>query len=283
MNAGESRRVPSKAFWNSRIRIASQVPNSIEVYNIQGKCPPLTGPTVSLDQSWSIKLHHDDYQFDYFYLNQGSTLSVTYQQSHGATNISILKGTSTLHALRSSDLDSGSALLTRYVGASQQAVFTYTVPDTDTYILLYDNASTSSGMATVTIHVDLTTYDLEKEQPFAGCYALDCFVDAKGSDCLLLEALPGTSGVTVHVTADRQWLIIGAFALLPLAIGVYLHLRRIPTSARDQPLDPESLTTPTAPEATSADVVDYESIPIVMAEDMYPVAVPVGAKLTSYD
>jgi hypothetical protein len=283
LNAGESRRLPLNAFWNRRIKIASQVPNGIEVYNIEGKCPPLTGHTVSFDQSWPITLSPDDYQFDYFYLNQGSTLRVTYQQSQGATNISILKGTSTLHALQKGDVI-GSALLARYTCASQQAAFTYTAPDTDTYILLYDSASASLGKATVTIHIDLTTYDLEKEQPFAGCFALDCFVATKGGDCLLLEALPGTSEVTVHVTADCQWLIIGAFALLPLAVGVCLHLRRITTSAGDQPPVPEPLTTPTAPpEATSVDVVDYESIPIAAVEDIHPVAVPVGAKLTSYD
>ena len=87
----------------------------------------------------------------------------------------------------------------------------------------------------------------------------------------------GRVGGGVHITADCQWLIIGAFALLPLAVGVCLHLRRITMSAGDQPPVLESLTTPTAPEATSMDVIDYESIPITVGGDIYPVAVPVVA------
>jgi hypothetical protein len=289
LNGGESRRIPSKAFWNRRIKIASQIPNGIKVYDIKGLCPPLTGPTISLNQSWNIALAPDDYQFDYFYLNKGSALSVKYQQHKGATTISILKGSHTLASLRSGEVDSESPLLTRYAGASQEAVFTYTVPETDTYILLYDNASTSSGKATITIQADLTTHDLQNQQPLSGCFALDCIVKLSGNDCLILQAQAqaGTtsSEITVKVTADRQWFLIGAIALLPLLTGICWHQQqqRSTVPYEDAPLAPKTTTATAPPEATSANVVDYESIPIVVADDIYPVAVPVGAKLTTYD
>ena len=57
-----------------------------------------------------------------------------------------------------------------------------------------------------------------------------------------------------------------------------LHLRQIHMSEGEYhpPLIPESsrILMPTAPEqeaTTSADVVDYESLPIAAVEDMYPV------------
>jgi hypothetical protein len=111
-------------------------------------------------------------------------------------------------------------------------------------------------------------------------------VELSGNDCLILQAQPGSttsSEITVRVTADRHWFLIGAIALLPLITGICLHQKRRSTVRQEDPQIAHETTTPTAPEATSVVVVDYESIPIVVAEDMYPVAVPVGAKLTPYD
>ena len=120
-NAGETRRIPARVVLNSHVQIQSQVANGIVVYDIEERCPALTGPSIPIDESWHFHLAPDDYQFDSYYLTKGSTLTVTFQQKLGATSISLLKGINELHAVQA-DEDypsfSTQALLTRYTAAA---------------------------------------------------------------------------------------------------------------------------------------------------------------------
>lgn len=300
-NAGETRRIPTRPILTSHVQIQSQVANGIVVYDIHGKCPALVGPTVSLDESWNLHLAPDDYQFDYYYLTKGSSLTVSFQQRRGATDISLLKGMNQLHAVQG-DEDypsfSSQALLTRYTAAvscehhhkckhgapcehpkcsyGPPITIVYTVPESDVYIIVYDNASASPGRANSTIHVNLATYDLEKQVPYAGCEALTCSVDTKKKECLLLQAPSGGPLVTVHITAKRRWLVITSIALVPMLIAIGLQVRRLVESRRAEQGEMPPATNPEAL-LSGGDTVDYESIPIVAAEDVVPVAVPVDA------
>jgi len=290
-NAGETRHIPTRHFLTSHIEIQYQIANGIVVYDIEGACPKLTGPTVPLDETWHFHLAPDDYQFDYYYLTKGSTLTVTFQQHRGATDISLLKGQSQLHAVQG-DEDypsfSSDAILTRYSAAvscehhhgcheySPPIVISYTVRESDVYIIVYDNASSSPGRANATIHIDLTTYDLENQVPYAGCGSLTCNVKTKRRECLLLQAPSDGPIVTVHVMAKRKWFVIISMAIVPMVIALALRLRyRIRESLHDElpPATNPEATVPTAP----SDTVDYESIPIVAAENIVPIAVPVDA------
>ena len=284
-NAGETRRVSANRFFDSRIQIQSQVANGIEVYDLHGACPPLSGPTVPLDESWTVKLAPGDYQFDYFFLNQGSSLNMTYHQGKGATNISIFRGKQALRSLQNNVDDDdtlASPVLKRYAGASQTATISFTPSKSDVYVLVYDNASTSAGSATVSYHIDLTTFDLSKQTPSPDC-SLTCTVDLHfgGGDCILLKAPSGI--VTVHITAVRKWWLIVVIAILPLAIAIsrQAHRNAFPhDSLRPPSTNPEATLQPTSPDENviHADTVDYESIPIIPAENVYPVAVPVDVK-----
>lgn len=294
-NAGETRRVATRAILTSQIEIQSQVPNGIVVYDIKGKCPTLTGPAIPLDESLNLHFAPDDYQFDYFYLNKGSSLTVTFQQRRGATNLSLLKGTNQLHAIQG-DEDypsfASQAILTRYTASPCEPhhdayhhkcaygppiTISYVAPESDVYIIVYDNASSFSGRANTTIHVNLATFDLTNQTPFSHCQSLTCSVDTRRKDCLLLQAPSDGSVVTVHVTAKRRWLIIVSLSLLPLVIAIFLQVWRRRESARSE----EAMPPATNPEVTAtlvatqdAPSVDYESIPIVADANVVPVAVP---------
>ena len=291
LNGGETRRIPTKPILTKRMEIQSQVGNGMLVYDIAGACPPLTGPIVSLNETWKLHLSPDDYQYDYYYLTMGSTLQVTFYQHHGATDISVLKGTGQLHNVESGEdfpAFASQALFTRYTMAadhhhSPPTVFKYTVPESDVYIIVYDNASSSSGRARAMIHVELATYDLANQPSLKGkdCQALTCTVDTKRNMCLLVQA-SGPDVVTVHITAKRKWLAISLIALIPILIALVLRMlqARRQESAENQTLQPPA----TYPEAAtyapllterSDATADYESIPIVASSDVVPVAVPI--------
>lgn len=317
-NAGETRHLATRNTLTSQVQIHSQVSNGIIVYDVDGKCPDLTGPTVSLEESWTLHLHPDDYQFDYYFLTKGSSLTVAFQQHRGATAISLLKGESELHAVEG-DEDypsfSTQSLLTRYTAAALSCeeashhnkchhargppiTFTYMVPESDIYIIVYDNASSTSGKANTTIHVDLTTYNLANQVPFPDCQPFTCLVNTHRNNCLLLQAPSDGGIVTAHITAKRRWLVICSIALSPLVFAICLRLWKgresssAATAELPPPPPPPPATNPevvTAPLKTPAQEqqqhdapVDYESIPIVASEDVVPVAVPVG-ELTSDD
>ena len=281
LNAGETRRMPSTSLFTQKLEIESQVADSIKVYNTgSSRCPPLTGPTVPFDSSLDIELAPDDYQFDYFYLNKDSYLNLTLQQEKGATNVYLFTGNLALQRILQPSYDEEpfsphDAVIKRYVGASQQVNLEYTVPKTNVYILVYDSASSSAGKTKFTIHLDMTTYNLKNLEEYSGCSAASCVLENINGDCVLVQA---QSETTIHLTGTRRWLVIVLLTLAPLLFGV-LYLRR---QEEAENATPPPATNPEAnvPEATAVStapledyVVDYESIPIVAAEEVVPMPV----------
>jgi hypothetical protein len=213
-----------------------------------------------------------------------------------------MKGTDALHGVQEGEdypSFSSRALLTRYTAASchhgkchgggiSPTVIAYTVPESDVYVIVYDNASSSAGHANATIHIDLATYDLTKQVPYAGCQALTCSVDTRRNECLLLQAPSEGDVVTVHITAKRRWLVLTGIAFIPMMIAFGLQILRRREGVEEETRTPPPATNPeaavsSAPNATAPisaqpdDTVDYESIPIVTSENVIPVAVPVDA------
>ncbi|KAI2509548.1 hypothetical protein MHU86_4809 [Fragilaria crotonensis] len=201
LNAGETRQIPNNAWLHNQVSISTNIQGSASIYSMNGACPPLTGPTVSFGQTEDLTLSEDDYQYDYFYLNTGSFLDVTFTQDYGATNVFVLRGLRV--ALSHDNSFSSAALLTRYAGAGQTANVQYSALASDTYTVIYDNASNSNGHATVTYQVTLTTYNLDGVTPVSDCEgSVSCSIDVRGRTCILVKA---TDEVTVHVSASRRW------------------------------------------------------------------------------
>mmetsp|Transcript_9556 Transcript_9556/g.15922 ORF Transcript_9556/g.15922 Transcript_9556/m.15922 type:complete len:424 (+) Transcript_9556:216-1487(+) len=230
LNAGETRKIQTKATLNTKVFVASNIPDSTSIYTFPGACPPLTGPLVSLESTQDISLAQGDYQYDYFYLNAGSSLDVTVGQESGATNVILVRGLAAVEDSNGqSDDDSfsfeGSLLVKKYAGAGQTAHVKYTVRDTDTYVVIYDNASNKhhGSKATVSYNVTLTTYNLEGKEPVSDCAgSLSCQINV-GHDCILVRA---DKEVTVHVSTSRRWGVLLLFSSIPILIGLCCLGRR---------------------------------------------------------
>lgn len=290
-NPGETRRVVEGTWLMRRMHFASQVTNSINIYAINGHCPPLTGPLVTLSDTIPIKLAPDDYQFDYFFLNEGSAIDLVVTQDSGASNVMVLRGTDSLERMdddEGDDYDSFSkqALLKRFAGAGQQVHVQYTVSYSDVYVLLYDNASSGKGKATVEYNINATTYNLSGAKP-KSCLPLTCTLLLEEDQCILVQAIQTDSNskdpISVRLSPDRRWGLISILAVLPIFVGLICwretsqyksDVNAPPATAPHRSMDG---STPTAPLASTApmEAVDYESILIVSGENVVPVAVPV--------
>lgn len=229
LNAGETRQVVGANSWlTNHIAISTNVPDSVSLYAIDGACPPLTGPTIQIANTETIQLAQGDYQYDYFYLNAGSFLDVSLQQDYGASNLMVMRGLGTVQGDANGESDnygsfSSKALLTRYAGATQIAHVQYVAPKSDTYVVVYENASNSKGRSTVTYQVYLKTYEMNGITPISDCESsIECNLDLKGGrQCLLVRAM---SEVTVHISTSRRMDSIFFYSIVPLSLVACLVL-----------------------------------------------------------
>ena len=76
------------------------IDGGVHVFSFDGACPPLTGPPVTLQFGPSTRhLEEGNYQFEYFWLNEGSKIRVDVTQLHGSSNVYILMGDQLLERL----------------------------------------------------------------------------------------------------------------------------------------------------------------------------------------
>jgi hypothetical protein len=225
LNAGESRHIKIPAL-DKRVFVSSNIPQSTMIYAIDGACPPLTGPKVTLSNSMNIELAQGDYQYDYFYLNKGSSIEVTLNQNKGATNLLILRGLDNIENKSENDGPDAfirKAVLKRYAGAGQTAHLQYVVPESDTFVVVYDNASNSKGQISISYDVELTTFDLKGKTtiPLSWCDSSRCTIDtAKNHGCILVKA---QVELTLYVRASRKWGMIFLYSVIPLLVGLWCN------------------------------------------------------------
>jgi hypothetical protein len=259
LNAGETRQIHAPKTWQlaSFSLTAMSLNPGLNVYAIapgpttstNAHCPPLTGPPVALEDSQSVVLGVDEYQYDYFHLNPGSTIAVDIDQKQGSTNIFLLKGQEALKALGSQD-DSYSfrshSQLKWFAGEKRPLTFTHTIQHADVYIVIYDNASsswTSSSKLQVHYKVDLTTHDLINAEPYCtpeesnsadGCswtFEDDVEKDTFAASCIIVQAVStdhpddpdrhdSKETVTVHLGFTLQWPKLAYLGAIPLLLGV---------------------------------------------------------------
>ena len=288
LNAGETRQVKTKAALNDIVYISTNIPDSLTIYALEGSCPPLNGPAVSFGDTEDIQLARGDYQYDYFYLNAGSFLDVTLTQEHGATNVLVFQGLlAAKNYMQNSDDDSFSSpvCLQSYAGAGQTARVQYTPSRSDTYVVVYDNASHSKGHATVSYTVNLTTYNLDGKTPVENCESTNtCSFDIVGHGCILVRA---ESEVTVHISASRRWGALFFYSAIPLVIGYFcLKVRKeedVP-QAEDAGYPPATAPQSQAYHAGYPPATALQAQAYAMAEPLvdvpeayaYPVATPIG-------
>eukprot|EP00978_Attheya_sp_CCMP212_P028246 scaffold97092_cov59-Attheya_sp.AAC.2 len=261
------------------------------------KCPPLTGPPIALDQPMEISLAPDDYQYDSFFLHKGSTLSVTVDQTQGATNIYMIQGKKQFQEWQENDGGSSSVKKRHkhYVGQGQDTqTFSWTAHKSDTYVVVYDNASGWKGHATVHYHVNLTTYQLENDTtttPFCPIISTTtdssdttpCQVDLEGTKrfrCILVQATSDQPDVTVTIQSERRWSRIFLVSLLPIAMAFLLEkVRHVHSDDHDDdnarpPAFVPAEETPVAKATKLPQGSNYQNLPTATAVLEEPMAPP---------
>lgn len=215
LNAGETRQIHATKL-TKQIQITSSIANGISMYVLQGICPTLTGPIIPLNVTQQLYLGYGDYHYDYYYLNQGSSLDVTIEQSSGTSNIFLLKGN--ISNGTSDKKLNKHAILKRTAAMGQTTRFKYTAPHSDTYVVVYENSFISKGKATVTYHMDLTSFDLMDLSPFTCETTNMCTVDrGRKHICILMQA---HELVTIQMSSRRKWGKIMFWVALPFLAGI---------------------------------------------------------------
>jgi hypothetical protein len=240
LNVGETWQIPtpSSSLCSSfEIKSITQDPG-LEVFefppiisNDVAECPSTTGPELVLQESHTIILKGYEYQYDYYFLNAGSVVTVEASQQTGASNIYLLKGIEYLKAFETLETDAGVAseyfqgqsILTRISGNGDSTILTYEVQHADAYIFVYDNDPWTWTWQTkiqVDVTVTVATHSLENKKPVCsaadtinGCkWAWDNASDRQRipSSCIIVKAVSSSmetttadDGHTVLISDDR--------------------------------------------------------------------------------
>jgi hypothetical protein len=226
LNPGESHQVPQNMLAN-RVFVTSGAELDVRVYSMEGACPPLTGARLSFSDQLHIKLAEDDYQYDYFHLNQGSKINMEVTPSAGSLNIYLMQGQHFLRQLKRSSFTPGSNQYLRsiFAYADRPIKLRYQVLETDTYVLFYDNASTHSAQFNVSYDLSLTAYDLSDHKPICeNADSNNCVIKYPGfrqKECVLVQAAESSSGdavVTVQIRQRRRYGWIIFLSALPILL-----------------------------------------------------------------
>jgi hypothetical protein len=260
LNAGETRQVHVTKLIK-KVQITSSIAKGISLYVLQGICPELTGPIVPLDSMHELHLDQGDYQYDHFYLNQGSSLDVTTEQLSGTSNIFLLKGTIS-HGTSDKKLNKH-AILKRTATMGQTTRFQYKAPHSDTYTVVSENAFISKVRATITFHTNLTSFDVLDLLPVTCETTNMCTVDkGRMHVCILMQA---HELVTIQINSKRKWGKILFWVILPFVIGICCFLPEKQNLERNQfvvgnPPATNPIMIPTAP--------PYRIVPLSEQDDV---------------
>lgn len=254
LNPGESFEI-TPAYLIDTISIKSEgTKRGAQVYAIpsQQGCPPLTGPLVTIaSQEDTIFLAKDSYQFQYFYLNEGSSIHADIVALSGSANVFLLRGDHALRQLENSlffppTANNRHCVMQQFVSSSSPAIsstkLSYQIQNTDTYILIYENPTIGATRLLASLSLDMTTYDLSDRYNhyefsptcnntatktcFLSIPFLAPFFRNKG-ECFIVQTpakvvdpdeldVDDDGTVTIHITQHRRhgWIVLLSF--LPL-------------------------------------------------------------------
>lgn len=257
---GETRQVPIPVIFNKDIQVSTQSNDGggVHVFNFESECPPLTGPPVYLqDGPHTLQMDEGDYMYHYFWLNEGSNIKVEVNQLHGASNVYILMGEQLLERLVHENHDYAYdggfkfSLLKQFVTAPKiegqtSATLQYTTLETNTYILLYENASkdekivsaiksSEKSLVLVQYNISLTSHAVQAYSPICTirssadahgdvdekvCVVSRASVLQRGG-CLLVQATTMQTGnttaySTIYVSESRLWVPLIICSLIPI-------------------------------------------------------------------
>jgi hypothetical protein len=248
LNVGETWQVRPPPLWSrSTFEIRSTTPaatattatatTGLEVYSYTpvlmgdiAECPGTSGPMKTVQSSQSIVLQlEQNYHYDSFHLNEGSTITVHVQQQQGMSNLYLLRGYEALRHLEQQGGDQTvtnvrpiyfrkHSILKGFSGQGASSTITYPVLAADVYIVVYDNVSSSVATTTklvATTTVNVATHFLQHAIPFcnteateAGCaWTLDDALDRRrvAHSCFIVKAVrTSTSSTSSNMEDDDK-------------------------------------------------------------------------------
>ena len=151
------------------------------VYHVDGGCPPLTGPELTLEHRRDLHLEAGEYDWNRYYLNPGSVLNVTVAATSGGTKAFLFRGKTAFESWRR-DPSEYSSFFRRahtYEGLDP-AVILHEAVIAEAFYVVYSNAFRWSADVSIDVVRTLTTFNLSGVDPLP---AEDCHTD--GTACTI--------------------------------------------------------------------------------------------------
>lgn len=214
----ESRVLAKNTNWYSGVEVTVNPPGSVMVYKF-ADVPPLTG-SIPKFETQALSVQGQMYEYYAYYLNQGSTLTVSWNTSQ-QVQFSVIQSTVDWDQWT----DGYDTHIFTYYGYS----YTYTMQtnEADDFYFAWDNIGYSSVVGTATFSITLTDYDYSNPLQFCDFSNLllpqTCTItfDQGTNDVCIVRALQQTTinGITPFSYAwdartEHYWKVFG------IAIGV---------------------------------------------------------------
>lgn len=220
-------------------------------------CPSLNGPRVELQHDSELDLQANDFVYDYYNMNPGSSVIVGLDQISGGTYFYLLHGAKALKEIQTGtnvDPDYWERIAVAKSHDTSNRYFQTVTSGWDydnIYTLVYDNESTSL-VSSVDVKTDivLTTHDLSGHTPICDHMRIgySCRVAANRADCIIVEAFSvsddqqqnerkkevdplldenadsDTGTISVRIETSRNWKKIAVFSTIPLSVSVLVSV-----------------------------------------------------------
>jgi len=283
LNGGESRETNVRG--GSFLVRSISIEGYADVFNFNDGCPSLTGTPIIMNKTYDITLQRDDYQYDQFYLNKGSRLEITVDQSRGATDILLFTSRDSFDDWQDEDIDSsdGDANRAWYVQQGQPpADLHYSAHRSDFYTIVYNNDYHRFGEATVSYKITATTFDLDGQNPYCPSDEFGCKIavakSASSNQCIIVRIPTDVTSTIVSTHQQRVWSSVLALAAIPLII---LFCKQKRPSVAGYGTIPTTTTTTTPISASSIPATNPNYTPIVTATaEVFPASVAYGTDAT---
>jgi hypothetical protein len=181
LNPGETRpvRAPNPFFYRSVVEeswsaksVSPQVGADVYYY-ADGGCPPLNGPVIHMESRHETNLGFGDYEYDYFYLNPGTIMSISLTVSSGSFGIYLLQGKDTFDSWAGGTDFVAQPLLNGYLtSSSSPQTFEYHIEHADVYYVGYDNPHNANNRGSMDIQIQATSYNLSQRHKIQSCHAV---------------------------------------------------------------------------------------------------------------
>ena len=98
LNKGESQRIHvMSSILTKSIEMEVSGDDSAFIYHILSRCPPLTGPKITIQDKAPLSLGEGDYEYDYYHLKPGSHIEATLDVKTSVGDLLLIRGKSNFY------------------------------------------------------------------------------------------------------------------------------------------------------------------------------------------